>query len=205
MHLGKNVRVVSLQFSFSNARFIPEGIRRVSSETDEERISRKTVTEAQGVLCIPPSEKCSVAGIEDTLNRYKYFLCDAFTKSRQANNGAYYQMVRFIFVYDKYVESFPSIQERLDMEAGLKKLSEEAMWRLRAFDNPYFRDPSFGTDRAYSINLEVREPLFEGGQPRTIWPKDQNGQRTGEPKVALKPDHQLVIADGSIVLMPTDK
>jgi hypothetical protein len=203
MKLDSSVRQISVQFSFSNPRFVPTYVRRVPEEQGWQLETRKSTI--GGVQFIQPTLNCSILGFESEIESSGYELVDAFTQTRYKNDKPY-EMVRFVFARREHVnisEEFQAIRD--DIRADLQKICKEAMWRVRAYNNPYLMDDAESQERVLSINMEVREPLFEKDQPRTIWPKDQNGQRTGEPKVPLKPDRQLVIADGSIMLMPTDK
>lgn len=56
--MDEGVRMVILQFSFSNIHIAPRSIKRVNGETPDERLDRKA--NSTGVMVIAPVEGCSL-------------------------------------------------------------------------------------------------------------------------------------------------
>ena len=88
----------------------------------------------------------------------------------------------------------------------LQNICSSARWRVRVFSNPFYgkKGEEVPDQRAVSINLEAREPLFRpDGQPVTERPKDGAGKKImdviPEP---IKPKYQLKIEADTIQLVP---
>lgn len=187
--LDSSVRLVLLQFSFSNPSAIPPSVRRRSPETPEERDERKD--RADGVMIIQPTEGTSLAEFPRDLEAAGYKLVDAFCKERINKNNPHmkrYHMVRFTFARREYAEisqGFWKVREAI--RAELQSICGSSLWRVRAFDNPFYQDGAeVSGQRTMSVNLEVREPLFVNGQPVKMWGRDSEGKRIGEAAVPLK-------------------
>jgi len=78
-----------------------------------------------------------------------------------------------------------------------------ACWRGRSFFNPFCKNgEEIPVQRAVSVNLEARQPLFRpDGQPVTVWQKDENGKRVGNTPLPLKADYCLRIMGDVIQLV----
>jgi hypothetical protein len=185
-----------MQFSFSNINVVPTSVKKLELEMLEERNERKTY-KGNGEVIIKPIENVSLVEFLDNLE-VGYELVDAFYQPRidpkDPRGNRIYHMVRFLFARRKYVKLSDEFKEvRSTIYAELRKICEQAMWRVRAFLNPFFMDDEevLG-QRALSINLEARKPLFHpDGQPVTVWQKDERGNRVGETPFPLKPDYYL--------------
>lgn len=95
--LNGTVRLVALQFSFSNPDAIPASVKRLNRETQEERVERKG--HSSGVMVIEPTEKCSLAEFLGELETAGYEMVDAFYKERidakDSRRKRTYHMARF--------------------------------------------------------------------------------------------------------------
>lgn len=204
--LNGTVRLVALQFSFSNPDAMPSAVKRLDRETQEERVVRKS--HSSGVMVIEPTEKCSLAEFLEELEAAGYEMVDGFYKERidakDPRGKRTYHMVRFLFARHEFVELSDEFKKVRDViRAELRSICESAMWRVRSFSNPFYKNGEEIPDqRAVSINLEVRQPLFRpDGQPVTVWQKDENGKRVGDAPLPLKADHCLRIVGDTVSLM----
>lgn len=199
----KNTRVVIMQFSFSNPNVIPSAIKRLDKETIEERVERKS--HSTGIMVIEPTEKCCVEEFIDELEKIGFQLVDSFYKERMSPGKSNYHMIRFIFWRNDFAEPSEEFKKVFGVvRESLKTICQEALWRVRAFDNPFYKDgEEIKGQRAISINLEARNPLFlPDGSQVVAWEKDGAGRRIGTAPVPIQPAHKLVIIDGEIGLIP---
>lgn len=201
-------RMIILQFSFTNAGVIPKVVRRLPKETIEERIARKSYP-GGGAMVIEPTENCSLSEFLGELEAAGYELVDAAYEERINAKNLYktYHMVRFIFVHREFME-FSDEHKRIVrafMLAELRKICEEAHWRVRAFSNPFFKDgEEVKGQRALSLNFEARKPLFEADDPTRpvrVWVKNEKGERVGDAPLPLRPDYHLRIMEGNVGLV----
>jgi hypothetical protein len=199
--------MVAMQFSFSNPEVVPEWVRWHERETSEKRTKRKS--RASGRLVIEPTEGCSLMQFIKDLGIAGYELVDAFCQKRLNTDNFYgstYRMVRFVFVRSDYVESSDNFASVRNLAlASLKEMCAAALWRVRAFLNPYYQNgEEISGGHVISINLEHRQPLCspEGGPPIMVWPRDDKGRsmkgRIGVEKNPLEPDFHLRIQKGEI-------
>ena len=203
--LDSSVRLVALQFSFSNPGAMPVSVKRLNQETSEERNERKN--HSSGTLVIEPTENCSLVDFLDDLKSAGYEMVDAFYKERidpkYPRGQRTYHMVRFLFARREFVdlsEEFKVVRDIISKE--LRSICEVAMWRVRTFLNPFYKDGEEVIGyRAISVNLESRKPLFcPDGQPVTVWQKDEKGNRVGDAPLPLKPDYCLRVKDNTVQL-----
>jgi hypothetical protein len=199
-------RLVALQFSFSNPDVIPPTVKRLGRETPEERVLRKS--RASGVMVIEPTERCSLVELLGELEAAGYEMVDAFYQERidakDPRGKRTYHMVRFLFAHREFVELSDEFKKTRDIiRAELRSMCESAMWRVRAFSNPFYKNGEEIPDQhAVSINLEARQPLFRpDGQPVTVWQKDENGKKVGGAPRPIKPDYCLRIVGDAIQLV----
>ena len=205
--LNGTVRLVALQFSFSNPDAIPASVKRLNRETQEERVERKG--HSSGVMVIEPTEKCSLAEFLGELETAGYEMVDAFYKERidakDSRRKRTYHMVRFLFARREFVNISDEFRTaRGAIRTELRNICAGAMWRVRAFSNPFYKNGAreVSDQSALSINLEVRTPLFRpDGQIVTVWQKDANGNRMGDAPLPLKVDYCLRVVDGAITLV----
>jgi len=196
-----SVRLVMLQFSFSNPKVVPLFIKRQKRENEKEIIRKNEVL---GTQIIEPTAKVSLRFFLSYLEKTGYEMVDGFYQARLDKNNRPYHMVRFIFVRRQYVvisEEFRQVRDVL--RAELQEISQIALWRIRVFLNPFFKNgEEIPGQYALSINLEMRQPLFHpDGQAMMVWPKDEEGKRTGKEPLPLNPDHYLCIKDNCLQLV----
>jgi hypothetical protein len=203
--LNGTVRLVALQFSFSNSDAIPVSVKHLDRETQEERMERKSYL--SGVMVIKPTEKCFLAEFLVELEAAGYEMVDAFYKERidgkDPRGKRTYHTVRFLFARREFAElsdEFKKVRHTVRVE--LMSICESAMWRIRSFLNPFYKNGEEISDqRAVSINLEVRQPLFRpDGQPVTMWQKDEKGRRVGDAPLPIMADYCLRIVNDAISL-----
>lgn len=204
--LNGTVRLVILQFSFSNPDVIPATVKRQHRETPEERAVRKS--HPSGVMVIEPTKKCSLVEFLGELEAAGYEMVDAFYKERidakDPRGKRTYHTVRFLFARREFVELSDEFKKVRDViRAELQSICESAIWRVRSFSNPFYKNgEEVPGQRAVSINLEARQPLFRpDGQPVTVWQKDENGKRVGDAPIPLKADYCLRIAGDAVQLV----
>lgn len=204
--LGASVRLVTLQFSFSNPDAIPAGVKQREQETAEERVERKS--RSTGTMIMEPTKGVSLAGFLDELEATGYALADAFCKERldakDPSGRRTYHVVRFTFVRHEFVnisEEFRKVQDAILAE--LQEMCHAAFWRVRMFLNPFYQKGDEVADqRALSINMEARQPRFlPDGQPVLVWQKDGQGQRVGDAPAPIKPDHHLRLMQNAVQLV----
>lgn len=199
-----DVRLVAVQFGFTNSAAIPTAVRRLERETPLEHIARKL--RMTGERIIEPTENCSIEFLGE-LEAVGFELVDALYQKRVdgQNPNRTYHMVRFLFARQEFaVPTAEFLRIRDQLRAELWEMVRFAFWRVRAFLNPFYqKGEEVAGQRALSINLEARIPLYQpNGQPVTARPKDESGKRTGSPQ-PLKPDFRLVTEEDSIRLVST--
>lgn len=201
--LGDTVPLVVAQFSFSNPDVIPAMVKRQNRETPAERAVRKS--HSSGVMVIEPTERCSLVEFLEELEVAGYEMVDGFYKERiDAYNKKTYHMVRFLFARREFVELSDEFKKARDVIcAELRSICENAMWRVRAFSNPFYENgEEVPGQRTVSVNLEARQPFFyPDGRPVTVWQKDENGERVGDAPLPIRADHRLRIVGDVVSLM----
>ncbi|MDP1688904.1 MAG: hypothetical protein Q8L47_02125 [bacterium] len=206
--LNRDVRLVLLQFNFSNSDAVPATVKRLNPETKKESTERKS--RSSGVMVIEPTLKCSIVAFLDELEEAGYEMVDAFYNERvdakDTRGRRTYHMVRFTFARHEFVDLSDEFRGmRSAIRAELRDLCGNAMWRVRAFSNPFYIDGMESPDqRTLCINLEVRQPLFRpDGRPIMVWQKDESGNRVGDAPLPLKADYYLWLVDNVVSLMGT--
>jgi len=198
--MNGSVRLVVLQFSFSNLKLIPSQIRQNSQKPPSKFADSKPGVSGEQIL--NPIE--NVGGLPFRLDLAKagYVLVDAFSRIDQ-KNGQPFGIVRFVFAHHSHATSSKEfLKVRGAADDALCELLEQAMWRVRGFLNHFFEDGVI-VDNTYvvSINLEARSPLFDGnGNRLTRWKKDEHNERIGDAPVPLEPVRFLRITDGDIAV-----
>jgi len=198
-------RLVLVQFSFSNSDAIPQVVKRLKPETTEEQAERKS--HSNGVLVIEPTANVSLVDFLGELEAAEFEIVDAFYKERidpkDPRKKRTYHTVRFTFAHREYVDLSDEFKKVRDViRTEFLEVCKKAMWRVRAFLNPYFED---GAEVAglstICINLEGRQPLFlPNGQPVVVWQKDEGGNRMGQAPIPLQPKYYLRVVDHAVQL-----
>ena len=205
MKLDSTVRLVMLQFSFSNIDAVPQVLFLRSPETDKESSDRQErKAQGTGEQIIAPTEKCCLLSFIENLETVGYELVDATYQARQrygggSNTDKNYHAVRFTFARHEFAtpsEDFLKVRDRILVELGT--MCCDAFWRVRAYSNSFFLNGEEVAEQvALSINLEARVPLYRAdGSLVTQWQKDENGERIGDAPVSIKPDHYLSFVGG---------
>ena len=195
--LGSLIRLVIMQFSFSNPDIVPECVKRLPHETVEEAVARKALPVTRQPL-IQPTEDVSLVEIAGMLEQERYELVSAFCKPRINQNafGTYY-MVRFVFAHRMYLDISPEfklVQSRI--REALNEICVPALWRTRSFLNPFLRGGRHYGQYTLSMNFEVRKPLFQpNGQPAGVWQRDAAGEKVGTAPIPLKARFKLRVHD----------
>lgn len=211
--LGRDVRMIMLKFNFSNPNVIPRFVKHLNQETDQgakdELLFRKN--RSGGVLAIESTERCSIAKFLGEVAVSGYEMVDAFYKkgidTRDPSIKRKNHTVCFFFARSEFVKLSDEFKkERPLIYNELWKICKTAMWRVRLFLNPFYKDgEEINGQYALSVNLDVRQPLYcPDGQPRTpvmVWQKDKNGKRVGETTIPLKAEYHLRVKDNTISLM----
>ena len=202
--LGSSIRLVTLQFSFTNPDVVPSCVKRLSHETQEQAVARKAMP-TPGQPVIQPTEDASLMRLPSALEKVGYELVDAFYKPRiDQKSGRTYHMVRFVFAHHDYVNLSDEFKRvRNTIRVALDEVCIQAMWRVRSFVNPFFKD---GTQcdgqSALSLNFEARKPLFlPNGQPVVVWQRDANGEKVGEAPLPLKAKVAVSVQDQAVQLL----
>lgn len=192
--LNGQVRLVLLQFAFSNLKHVPSCLKQKSEKTLKESPAIK------GELCLSATEDVGVVDFIADLESMNYQLVDSYYQIR-SRNGQQYAVVRFLFAEKEQASVSDEFKKMLpEIEQALLQICESAMWRARAFLNPFFKDGRIIDDvYALSVNLEARKPLLDStGKPIFQWQKDENGEKIGDSPISLRPEKFLKIIDGDI-------
>lgn len=202
----QNVRMIVVQFSFSNPEVIPSGIKRRGRETAFEHIARKL--QKTGERVIEPTGNCSMDFLGE-LGAVGYELVDAFYQARPDGNDLHgtYHTVRFVFARHEFASvSEPFALARDNICAELREMLRTAFWRVRAFLNPFYRNgEEIAGQKSLSVNLEARISRFlPDGSPVVARLKDANGKKVGTPQ-PLTPDFRLAVVGDTIRLLPSDR
>lgn len=206
--LNDSVRLIVLQFSFSNSDVIPISVKRLNQETEtkEERLERKS--HSSGVMVIEPTLNCSLEKFLEEIEGSGYELVDGLYKERldgkDLRGKRKYHMVRFVFVRSRFSEiSEEFMKVRKEIRKELQAFCESAMWRVRIFRNPFYKNGEEVQEfDALSINLEARSPRFlPNGQMVTVWQKDEYGRRVGDAPLPITADHLLRVVGDTISLI----
>lgn len=201
----KNARFVVFQLRFSNFEAVPRHTRYLIREADENRV----VYAPSGKMVIEPTKRCSMEHFPFALERAGYDLVDVFGEERQ-NSGdrtgkSSHFVVRFVFAPRRFARKAEGIFGKMaeDVRQELVALCQDALWRVRAYRNPYFENHEVVTDQEdISINMEMREPFLRpDGKSVTEWQKDAEGNRVGKFPLLLKAQHTAFVMDNAITLV----
>ncbi len=168
VELNNAIRLVMLQFSFLNPGLIPVSMKRLNHrETQEELVKRKS--HSSGVMVIESTEKCSIASFTAELEAAGYEIVGRFYKERinyKCPSGGTYHMVRFLFARHEFAELSDEFKKaRGTIRAELRGICKSAMWRVRLFSNPFYKNgEEIPGQSAVSVNLELPTPTWR--QPK---------------------------------------
>ena len=205
--LDESVRMLLMQFSFSNPEIVPACLLKRTAETVPEYIDRKTapITGQQFIIKTWRTDIFQLSAYG--LGLAKYVLVGGFSQEcphKDSRQGTYFS-VRFLFAREEFARESSEFEKvRDDVCFALDQICIEAYWRVRAYRNPFFEDRKL-VEGAYamSVNFEVREPRFgSNSDPIKVWPKDSvtgEKDKTGF-KIPLPPENYLLVRDNAIVI-----
>lgn len=206
------VREIYLQFSFSNRKLVPSWIPSIDCEKGEERKTRKGRV-GRGTQFITPTPGVSLLDFVCDLEQEGFRLVDAVYQMRvdekksqwkndSQHHGAMYCMVRFIFSRNYEIsESYEEIL-RDKMRPALVLICQQALWRVRAYHNPWFENGETTSESLMmSVNAEVRDPLFQEGRKIMVWKRDDKGEKVGDSPEPKMPKGVLRVVGGEIKLI----
>jgi len=169
IELNDTIRLVALQFSFLNPGLIPVSMKRkrLNRETQEELVERKS--HSSGVMVIEPTERCSLLKFPMELEEAGYEMVGALYEERinyKNPSGGTYHMVRFLFARHEFAGFSEDFKKARDVACvELQRICEIALWRVRAFSNPFYKNgEEIAAQRAISINFEL--PVLLWRQPK---------------------------------------
>ena len=201
----RDVRMVAIQFSFSNREVVPAVIRQRNRETPFENVARHLRTAGERV--IEPTENVYLKEFLTELEAAGFELVDAFYQCRPKgeNLDRTYYMARFLFARRELaVPSAEFALVRDSIRTELQEMLHTAFWRVRAFLNPFYQNGKEVAERSLSINLEYRVPLFlPDGQLKTARRKE-NGKKVGDPQ-PLRPDFRLAVVGDTVQLLSSNE
>ena len=208
--LDWTTRLVFFQFSFSNPKLVPASVRRLEQETREqskERAARKTNKDNGVREIIPPTTNVTLFTTFDfdDMGAQGYELVDAFYQPRVRSDGTVYHAVRYTFCRQSFVNDLNGefLQARPWILAELQELCL-ALWRVRASLCPFFEnDTPIHGQSVVSVNMELRVPMFgPDGRQLTGWKTDPSGRKIGNAPALIWPEHELVVRDWTLSLVP---
>lgn len=190
-----SLQMVEVHFSFSNPLLVPASVTKWMEEQPETaaNLHERKHEYVKGEIAIAPTELCDATGLMKEIEAAGFVLYDARHQLRihpkQAN--VRYQTVRFLFSRKLFGENSIFAIHRVQIRKDLQELLNGAMWRLRAFRNPFFADGQVVADKyAASINLEARTPY---GNRRRDPGSDES--------VLIQPAHLVGVENGCLTLV----
>lgn len=195
LFLNTNVRLVGVQFNFSNPTIVPSTIELRRQETMAEQRKRKDRPN-DGCMVIRPIDAVSIEHLVTDLESFGYQLVDAFSQERPhpKRRDQTYFTSRFIFVQEEHADVSDGFARLRDtVRAELTHICTDAFWRTTAFVNPFYKE-GVAIDGVKSVNLNfsVRTPRFNpDGSSLLARQKDECGRKIGEP-VPLIAEHKLI-------------
>lgn len=191
--LDGEVRLVLMRFAFSNLKHVPSCLKQKPTKIQEEPA-------VKGEQFIESTEDIGAANFVADLKKAGYQLIDAYYQIR-SKGGQQYAIVLFLFAQEEQATTSEEFKNmRPVAEQALFKMCEDAMWHVKTFLNPFFREGRM-IDDAYviSVNLDARKPLVNGaGQPILQWQRDENEEKIGDSPIPLRPEIFLRIINGEI-------
>jgi hypothetical protein len=191
-----------MQFSFSNQEHVPISIKDLKRESLERTVERSERNKHanSGSVQLWDAEKHATA---DTLiSKLPVGLVDAnlilvnamYQERNNVNHdGTTYHTVVFFWSPEQFATPDDMFLRRFMpiAFAELQGICDLALWRVRAFRNPYYENGAIVPGHmSYSLNLEVRSPLFDlDGKPA----RGEGGQPLQPKNILLCRNNQLVL------------
>ncbi|PJA89673.1 MAG: hypothetical protein CO137_03055 [Candidatus Magasanikbacteria bacterium CG_4_9_14_3_um_filter_32_9] len=203
--LGPNIPHVLLVLRVTKSKLIPKKIPR--------GIRKIYTTKTNGREFIKPG-KIGCANIDaqpilEGLGMSGYKLIGACWEERKDLGGKLYYLIKFTFVLPNH----EGVEENSTLKREVEKMIVSALWRVRAFINPFYEENQIIEGRrSISINLDGRKPLrheehkkgkdnFVVGEPVMVQLKDEYGELL-EDKIPVSPARKLVIVNNKIQIVP---
>ena len=185
----RDLRMVMLQFSFSNPDHVPSFIfdrRKETADESNTRQEHKALSNTDGLIPKPYPTSVMLEGLPMSLLEANWVMVDGFFQRRinPKNPDASYNTVRFSFVQESNVDK--TAEQKLFQRhfmpvvfCELQEIVQLALWRLRMYNNQHYSNGAAAPgQRALSINLEARQPLYESD--------GRSSKYNGKPVVAEK-------------------
>lgn len=163
--LDKSVRIVMLQFSFSDLDAIPSTVKSLARSPVVYDASQKK--KRTGTVIFSDIENCLLSSFMLELEKNNYEITSAFCQKRTSVKkplpDIVNHIVRFCFARHEHVnisENFRQIRPALRTE--LQWICDSALWKLDLYRNPFYWEK--GEDRNFftiSVDLKNRQPLNE--------------------------------------------
>ncbi|TSC73126.1 MAG: hypothetical protein G01um101438_149 [Parcubacteria group bacterium Gr01-1014_38] len=202
INVSRAVRLIALQFSFSNPKVVPRCIHQREDETPDE--TRKRARPPSREPAIAPVENVGLVEFLGELERGGYAMVDAFSQRRNQDNKGF-SVVRFVFARCEYAQPTNQfVNTRPLVQQALHTMCVEAMWQVRAFLNPLIvGGQEVCGEHAVDICLTARKPLLDNlGNPVKVWRKDADGNRLGDAATPIQPDYLLRFTGDQIQVHP---
>ncbi len=195
----EEVRVVGLQFRFTNEMLIPGLIRGLPAETVG--AEKKQTGAPTGREFIASTQN---VGVEDSLEELEalgFVLVDAFYQKRAAfGQGKAAYITRFVFARKEFARPKPEFLEICEeVRFILEEMLFVSMWATQAYVNPlYVEGEVVEGESSVMVNMTARNPLFQpDGQPIMVWASGAKKE-----KVPVSATTELHFLPGSISLLP---
>lgn len=157
MSLDPNVRMVGIQFTSQNRKFMfLPGVTPLGRETEVDRIVRANRPRA-GVLVIEPTNDCSLVGALTGLEACGFQLAQATVQER-VHDRAPFLVIRFEFGRS----AAPNASLALARET-FRRLCGDAVWKVSVYNNPFYENGLETEDRYVSVAASCRQPLTQVG------------------------------------------
>lgn len=203
--MGKNIRFVVVQFSFSNIDVVPLIFKKLGAKAPDRYVNHDGV----GKLQIEPTENCSVEDVVGQIEQEGFEMVDAFFQPRQIkrkDSEGYnnFYIVRFVFCRTEFANVSEKFKEvRQMVRNAFLSLGKLAMWRVRGYLNPCFDEgEKIRGQNSVSLNFDARKPLFlRDGTPVLVWNRNDKGEKIGCMAPRLQPKHRLHVSKEAILLV----
>lgn len=195
MTLDDSVRLIVLQFNFSNPNVIPRSIKISDQEQSQKEAAQKPAT---GKLLFETPEKISLERAITGLLETGYEMTDAFCKVKTNGRGKPNSYSAF-FIFAKrenarITEKFWETRKQHYLE--LFRLCREALWQIKVFYNPLFENgKETAGQRAVNILAQNRQPLFQSNGSRIFTTKQEG---TLKIQIPVMPSQYLQIKSNAI-------
>ncbi|MFA5133336.1 MAG: hypothetical protein WC459_00805 [Patescibacteria group bacterium] len=177
--MSRRAKFIVLQFRFAKSQFAPKGLKKINKLAREEQT---------GTLCMETKEKASLVELLSTLEKAGYGLVGAVCFNRPTERKVY-TVTQYTFALEQ------SREELIIALSELKKMVEQTIWTVHAFENPCFSHGEIvAGEWTFSIMANRRTPLFEeDGSPVMVWKKNEEGDIIGDEKIPLTPEVNISI------------